>query len=295
MHRKATTLPWRRRRFECCPLCPSRTCKVCTSRLDWYLDRVVHFDRPDPLTVDHDIRTCHDGPPLRLPYESTSASPTFVDLPLVLNGVLWLLGDGRNVDAAWAAGRRGAGRQPLAAHRRGRARPILPDPQRIRGGVARAIVSPCPPWVDAMRQRAGRDLGSRAGLPLVCGPLGVLVEDSAGMSGRRAGWKVLSAPAAVRPGGVSHAPPRYTLAGGWMWSHPSCPRRARQQGESRGLTVRSGRQTAPLASTSAVRVHSVNPPGTFRTCTARNPRYAGNGGALPLRVRTGTTLTWDSR
>ncbi|MFY9864137.1 MAG: hypothetical protein WAK58_09995, partial [Trebonia sp.] len=26
-----------------------------TSRLDWYLDRVVHFDRPDPLTVDHDI------------------------------------------------------------------------------------------------------------------------------------------------------------------------------------------------------------------------------------------------
>src|SRR5271169_4267793 len=26
-----------------------------TFRLDWYLDRVVHFDRPDPLTVDHDI------------------------------------------------------------------------------------------------------------------------------------------------------------------------------------------------------------------------------------------------
>jgi hypothetical protein len=26
-----------------------------TSRLDWYLDRVVHFDRSDPLTVDHDI------------------------------------------------------------------------------------------------------------------------------------------------------------------------------------------------------------------------------------------------
>src|ERR1700729_1731873 len=26
-----------------------------SSRLDWYLDRVVHFDRPDPLTVDHDI------------------------------------------------------------------------------------------------------------------------------------------------------------------------------------------------------------------------------------------------
>jgi hypothetical protein len=26
-----------------------------TSGLDWYLDRVVHFDRPNPLTVDHDI------------------------------------------------------------------------------------------------------------------------------------------------------------------------------------------------------------------------------------------------
>jgi hypothetical protein len=26
-----------------------------TSRLDWYLDRVVHFDRPGPLTVEHDI------------------------------------------------------------------------------------------------------------------------------------------------------------------------------------------------------------------------------------------------
>jgi hypothetical protein len=26
-----------------------------TSRLDRHLDRVVHFDRPDPITVDHDI------------------------------------------------------------------------------------------------------------------------------------------------------------------------------------------------------------------------------------------------
>jgi hypothetical protein len=26
-----------------------------TPRVDWYLDRVVHFDRPGPLTVDHDI------------------------------------------------------------------------------------------------------------------------------------------------------------------------------------------------------------------------------------------------
>jgi hypothetical protein len=26
-----------------------------TSRLDWYLNCVVHFDRPGPLTVDHDI------------------------------------------------------------------------------------------------------------------------------------------------------------------------------------------------------------------------------------------------
>jgi hypothetical protein len=26
-----------------------------TSGLDWYLDRVVHFDRSNPLTIDHDI------------------------------------------------------------------------------------------------------------------------------------------------------------------------------------------------------------------------------------------------
>jgi hypothetical protein len=26
-----------------------------TSRLDWYLDRVVHFDRPDRLTIEYDI------------------------------------------------------------------------------------------------------------------------------------------------------------------------------------------------------------------------------------------------
>jgi hypothetical protein len=26
-----------------------------TSGLDWYLDRVVHFDRPDLLTIDHEI------------------------------------------------------------------------------------------------------------------------------------------------------------------------------------------------------------------------------------------------
>jgi hypothetical protein len=26
-----------------------------TSRLDWYLDRAVHFERPGPHTVDHDI------------------------------------------------------------------------------------------------------------------------------------------------------------------------------------------------------------------------------------------------
>src|ERR1700722_14852714 len=26
-----------------------------TAGLDWYLDRVVHFDRPHPLIVDHDV------------------------------------------------------------------------------------------------------------------------------------------------------------------------------------------------------------------------------------------------
>jgi hypothetical protein len=26
-----------------------------TSRLDWYLDSVIHVDRPVPLTIDHDV------------------------------------------------------------------------------------------------------------------------------------------------------------------------------------------------------------------------------------------------
>lgn len=39
---------------------------------------------------------------------------------------------------------------------------------------------------------------------------------------------------------------------------------------------------------------SINPAGTFRTRTARNPCCASDGGALPRRDRTGTTLTRDS-
>src|ERR1039458_5446556 len=37
------------------------------SSFDWYLDRVVHFDRPDTLTVDHDIeRATRTSTPIAL-------------------------------------------------------------------------------------------------------------------------------------------------------------------------------------------------------------------------------------
>jgi hypothetical protein len=38
-----------------------------TSRFDWYFDRVVHFDRPGPLTIDHGIvRATTDLAPIAL-------------------------------------------------------------------------------------------------------------------------------------------------------------------------------------------------------------------------------------
>ncbi len=179
----------------------------------------------------------------------------------------------------------------------GSGRPCCADRQKGSEAVSPvAIVWPCPLAVDAYAA-AGRDLGfPRPDCPSCGGPLVFWSGVPALCPGGAPVVEDLRAPAAVRPvrGEPCAACVHAGLAAG-CGRHPSCPRRARQQGESRGLTVRSGRQTAPLASTSAVRVHSVNPPGTFRTCTARSPCYASDGGALPLRDRTGTTLTRDSR
>ncbi len=56
VHRKATISPSAASKVSVLlDSRPLRTCRGMTSRLDWYLDRMVHFDRPDPLAADHDI------------------------------------------------------------------------------------------------------------------------------------------------------------------------------------------------------------------------------------------------
>jgi hypothetical protein len=52
-----------------------------TSRLDRYLDRVVHFDRPDAPTVDTDIVCATTYFRSDCFHASISALPTSVDLP----------------------------------------------------------------------------------------------------------------------------------------------------------------------------------------------------------------------
>jgi len=129
--RKATISSSAASKVECCSSFVYANLQGVTSRLDWY--SIVWFistDRPAHRRPRH--RTCHYGPPLRLPYASTSAPPAFADLLLFLN-----------------------------AHPRvGNAR-VAPTARRIRGGVAVATVWPCPLAVDAYAA-AGRDLGSRA-------------------------------------------------------------------------------------------------------------------------------------
>ena len=100
-------------------------------------------------------RTCHDGPRLRLPYASTSASPAFADLLLFLNGLPWLPGDERNVPPA--RGSRPAWcrpSQPLAAHRRDRE---CPARGREKGSGA------CRPWPPMAVPACGRCAPQPAG------------------------------------------------------------------------------------------------------------------------------------
>src|SRR5580692_4146706 len=80
------SLPRRRRRLECCSSfvhCELAGCDV-QARL---VSRSCGSFRPTrPARRRPPHRTCHDGPPLRLLYASTSASPAFADLLLFLNG-----------------------------------------------------------------------------------------------------------------------------------------------------------------------------------------------------------------
>ena len=80
------SLPRRRRRFECCSSfvhCELAGCDV-QARLVSRSSGSFRPTRPAHRRPQH--RRCHDGPPLRLPYASTSASPGFADLLLFLNG-----------------------------------------------------------------------------------------------------------------------------------------------------------------------------------------------------------------
>src|ERR1700719_3710304 len=87
-----------------------------TSRLDWYLDRVVHFDRSDPLTVDHHIvRATTD-----LRSDCLMRQLQRCRHPLTSSGFrtmfVWVLGDERSVPSSTPNGL-----EPLAVEHCGRA------------------------------------------------------------------------------------------------------------------------------------------------------------------------------
>ncbi len=90
VHRKATISPSAASKVSVLlDFRPLRTCRVWRpSSIDISIVR-VHFDRPDPLHRRPRHRTVPDVPPLRLPYASTSALPTSVDLLLFSTGVVW--------------------------------------------------------------------------------------------------------------------------------------------------------------------------------------------------------------
>ena len=138
VHRKAT-IPPRRRRFECCSSfvhCELAGCDV-QARL---VSRSCGSFRPTrPVHRRARHRRCHDGPPLRLPYASTSASPAFADLLLFLNGAA--VAARRRTQRAVGPGQQ-AGVVPVVTTAGGTSprsdAPRLRRPREgIRGGVAR--------------------------------------------------------------------------------------------------------------------------------------------------------------
>ncbi len=162
VHRMRRSLPRRRRRFECCSSfvhCELAECDV-QARL---VSRSCGSFRPTRSAHRRPRhRTCHDGPPLRLPYASTSASPAFVDLRLFLNGAS--LAARRRTQRAVGRGSRSTGcrsSQPLAAHPRGRERPCCAD--REKGSeVVPPVVIVWPCRLRSMRTRRAVIWGPRA-------------------------------------------------------------------------------------------------------------------------------------
>ena len=157
------SLPRRRRRPECCSSfvhCELAGCDV-QARLVSRSCGSFRPTRPAHRRPRH--RTCHDGPPLRLPYASTSASPTFADLLLFLNGAS--LGARRRTQRAVGPGQQ-AGVVPVAATAggtsRGRERRCCAGREKGSGAVSPvAIVWPCPLAVDAYAAWSSRSTTRR--------------------------------------------------------------------------------------------------------------------------------------
>jgi len=141
------SLPRLRRRFEGCSSfvhCELAGCDVQT-RLVSRSCGSFRPTRPAHRRPRH--RTCHDGPPLRLPYASTSASPAFADLLLFLNDAS--LAARRGTQRAIGPGQQ-AGVVPVVATAGGTSSgsgtPVLRQP---REGIPRR----CRPWPSYGRAR----------------------------------------------------------------------------------------------------------------------------------------------
>src|ERR1700733_291149 len=117
------SLPRRRRKFECRSSFVHFELAGCDVQARLISRSCGSFRPIRPAHRRPRHRTGHDGPPLRLPYASTSASPAFADFLLSLNG------------ASLAARRRaaGSGRRPFSAVFLG------PEP-RVPGGVLAGVV-----------------------------------------------------------------------------------------------------------------------------------------------------------
>ena len=172
MHRKATISSSAASNVQCCSSfvhCGLAGCDV-QARLVSRSCGSFQPSRPAHRRRRH--RTCHDGPRLRLPYASTSASPTFADLLLFLNGASMAARRRTRRAVGPGSGRRGAGRRNRWRHILGVGNARVGRPrEQIRGGVTRChriAVPACGRCVAV----AGRDLGfPRPDCPSCAGPL----------------------------------------------------------------------------------------------------------------------------
>ena len=134
----------RRRRFECCSVPSIANLHGVTSRLDWYLDRVLHFHRPGPLTVDHDIvRATTTSAPNALCLNFSS--PAFAVSCCFLKALPGCSATNATCRLPGAAARRGAGRRNRWRHILGVGNARVTPTARSDPGRSRRWRSlPCP-------------------------------------------------------------------------------------------------------------------------------------------------------